>query len=317
MAIVTTRKPRFTRVDLDGGFELTDRDIAIIMLVAQHRFIRSTDIDALLGGSAQNIRRRLEQLFHRRFLSRPPAQIEWYRSGSKAMVYSLGEAGVGLLVREFGYQRSVVGWTGKAHSVKNWEINHAVGVTGIMATMQRACQDTGAYKVLYLDEILTSIAPAETRKNPRPYFWSTVVTWNGKREIIHPIPDKTFAVQALHRPAGANLKGFFLEFDTGSQPIFRPDLAKSSIIRKYASYAETYRAGLHRSIYGFPNMRVLFVTSTEQRKLNMIEAHQRHTRHLCSPKLFLFADAPGLLAAPDPLQYGWLDGSGEQHRLLD
>jgi hypothetical protein len=36
-----------------------------------------------------------------------------------------------------------------------------------------------------------------------------------------------------------------------------------------------------------------------------------------SPKLFLFADRPGLARAEDFLDYPWLDATGEQHRLLD
>jgi hypothetical protein len=51
--------------------------------------------------------------------------------------------------------------------------------------------------------------------------------------------------------------------------------------------------------------------------LPLFAAHQKYTRTLASPKLFLFADRPGLLTAPDFFAYPWLDAAGEEHRLLD
>ena len=153
------------------------------------------------------------------------------------------------------------------------------------------------------------------RQNPRPYFWKVDVRWKGKPEVLHPIPDKIFALERLDPPGGK--KCLFLEFDTGSQPVVRPDLSKSSILRKLIAYGETYRRDLHTATYGFPNMRVLFVTSSGQRIDNMIEAHQRHTKHLCSPKRFVFADQAELLGAADFFQYPWLDAEGGPHRLLD
>src|ERR1700733_2970564 len=99
MSMSHQRKPRFRRVDIPS-FALTERDIEIIKLVARHRFMRSTHILDLLDGlSRQGALRLLERLFHGGYLTRPPAQVEWYRAGggSRPLVYSVGNAGINLL----------------------------------------------------------------------------------------------------------------------------------------------------------------------------------------------------------------------------
>ncbi len=120
-----------------------------------------------------------------------------------------------------------------------------------MAALERACQQQGPLRVLYLDDLLTTIAPAATPANPRPYFWKVDVRWKRKAETLHPIPDKIFALQALDQPQGRNLKAFFLEFDTGSMPVVRMELDKSSVLRKLISYGTSCKNDLHRAIYGF------------------------------------------------------------------
>jgi hypothetical protein len=100
-------------------------------------------------------------------------------------------------------------------------------------------------------------------------------------------------------------------------PTTRRDLTKTSYLRKLVGYAHTHRHDLHAKRYNLPNVRVLTVTPGRTRIANIIAAHQQHTAELVSPKLFLFADRPGLARAEDFLDYPWLDAAGEQHRLLD
>jgi len=77
-----SRLPRFERVAHAAPIRLTERDHAIIRLIQRHRFLRSDQIIALIGGSAQNLSRRLQGLFHHGYLERPRAQLHYYeRSG--------------------------------------------------------------------------------------------------------------------------------------------------------------------------------------------------------------------------------------------
>jgi len=59
-----TRLPRFTRAPIVAPMQLGARDCQIIRLVHRHRFLRSDQIVTLVGGSQQQILRRLQLLFH-------------------------------------------------------------------------------------------------------------------------------------------------------------------------------------------------------------------------------------------------------------
>src|SRR5665213_3641350 len=138
MSTLQQRKPRFHRVKIEN-FAVTERDIEIIKLVAHHRFMRSTHIlDLLHGSSRQGALRRLERLFHRGYLARPPAQLEWYRAGggSSPMVYSVGNEGIDLIAERFEFRRAAVDWTAKARTTKRGEIEHALEVTDFMVALE-------------------------------------------------------------------------------------------------------------------------------------------------------------------------------------
>src|SRR5665213_2642477 len=112
------RLPRFKRAATVAPIQLTERDRAIIRLVHRHRFLRSHQIVALLGGSEQQIVRRLQLLFHHGYLERPRAQIQYYEcGGSHAIAYGLGNKGGALLRREFGIAVDADSWSEKNHSI--------------------------------------------------------------------------------------------------------------------------------------------------------------------------------------------------------
>lgn len=320
MNTAVQRKPRYRRTGIDA-YEITERDVDIIKHIARHRFMRSTHIDQLFPeASWDNLRRRLDILFQSDHLQRPRSQRERFKvgGGSPAIVYALGNRGADLLATEAGFRRSSVDWTAKARDVSRFEIDHALEVTDFMVRLERACREHGALRVIYLDEIVSTIAPPETRENPRPYFWRVSVQWRGKDIAIHPIPDRIFGIQDLNRPEGKNRKFYYLECDRGTMPVVRSDdLSKTSYLRKLLAYGYTYRANLHTKIHGFPNIRVLTVTKGRKRIEGIIAAHQQYTWSLCSPKVFLFADRTTLLSTDSFFDYPWTDGAGEQHRLLE
>ena len=92
------RLPRFRRVASVAPFRLTERDHEILRLIHRHRFLRSHQIIILIGGSAQQLSRRLQLLFHHGYLERPRAQLQYYeRNGSQTIAYGLGNKSGSLL----------------------------------------------------------------------------------------------------------------------------------------------------------------------------------------------------------------------------
>lgn len=96
---MSRRKRRFVRETPDP-FQLTERDIAFVRLVAEHRFLRSTHLSDLCQAPHKKVCHRLTSLFHAGYLDRPRAQFEPFREGggSAAMVYGLGNRGARLLI---------------------------------------------------------------------------------------------------------------------------------------------------------------------------------------------------------------------------
>ena len=95
------RLPRFRRVEEPPPFQLTARDVAILHAVARYRFLSSTLIIRLIGGSPQQILRRLQGLFHYGYLDRPKSQVAQlahaFDFGNRPFVYGLGRAGAQVL----------------------------------------------------------------------------------------------------------------------------------------------------------------------------------------------------------------------------
>ena len=324
-SVTIERLPRFVRRPRDiPSFELTERDVEILKIVARHRFATSAQIIALIeamfpGASEQKILRRLHCHFHAGFLSRPKAQVDTYKAGggSRPIVYALGNKGMDHLAAQFGFRRASVDWTAKSRTAVRGEIDHALEITEFMVALEVACRRRGTLQVIHFDEILATLAPEETRQSRRPYQWPVALRWKGSDIVLHPTPDRIFGIRDLERREGANRKCFFLEADRGTMPTARRALDKTSYLRKIIGYAETYRRDLHTKRYGLPNVRVLTVTPGRQRISNIIAAYREHASALVSPRFFLFADRAGLCRAEDWLDYPWVDAAGEQHRLLD
>src|SRR2546421_75579 len=112
------RLPRFKRSPLAVPMQLTERDRELIRLVYQHRFLRSSQIIALVGSGSQQLLRRLQLLYYHGYLERPRAQIDYYeKGGSQHIVYGLGNKAAALLRQELGASFRQLAWGPKNRSV--------------------------------------------------------------------------------------------------------------------------------------------------------------------------------------------------------
>lgn len=320
------RLPRFKRKrGKIRKFRTTPRDEKIILIVGRHRIIRSTQIIALLQAedpstSEQNVTRRLQLLFHGGYLSRPLAQVETYKagSGSQPIVFILGNKGIDLLVEKYGFRRSSADYTSKARTSKSTTIEHELGATDFMVALAIACLRHGRIQMIYFDEIMRELAPPETKRSLNPYRWPVTVRLEDQpEETLYVSPDRTFGIRVLDRPEGRQRKFFFYEKDRSTMPVVRPNLSKSSLLRKMVMYGFSYEDDLHTKFYGLPNVRVLTTVKTPQRITTILAAHRRYTVSLMPPGLCMFTDDNGLFAAEDFFSYKWVNAAGELASLLD
>ncbi len=288
--------------------ELTERDRELLRQVHRHRFLRSSHLIALVGGSRQHILRRLQLLYHHGYLERPRAQIDYfYQGGSRAITYGLGNKGAALLKRELALPFHRLDWSAKNRDTKRVFLEHALLIADIMVALELACRRQGNVRLLTDDELPL---PEAARRQREPFRWSVNVSSRLKFGVI---PDRVFGLEFT----GAETKRafYFLEADRATMPVQRQNLSQSSFYRKLLAYEATWTQNLHRSRLGFHRFRVLTVTSTPERVQTLVEACRQLER---GQGLFLFTDAEAFRVHDNPLALPWASAKmGANETLLD
>lgn len=304
------RKPRFHRASEIAPIQLTDRDRMIVQCVFRHRFLRSWQIAALVGGSKQAVLRRLQLLYHHGYLERPRAQIEYYQpGGSRAFVYGLGDRGAELLRLGTNAPTRALEWSAKNRAVKRLFLEHALLVSDVMVALELACHQHGEMRFLNSDELPS---PMDTSSRLECFHWRVNLN---SRTRLSVVPDHVFGLEFTDLPADRNCAYFFLEADRGTMPVERDSLRQSSFMRKLLAYEATWTQNLHRTRFRFHRFRVLTVTTSSDRLRHLMSACQQLER---GHGLFLFTDLDSLVASPDPLALTWHTGrAGETVRLID
>ncbi|MEW6156563.1 MAG: replication-relaxation family protein [Verrucomicrobiota bacterium] len=294
--------PRFKRSAAAGLISLTDRDHAIIRLIHRHRFLRSSQIIALIGGSPQQPLRRLQLLYHHGYLERPRAQLDYFHhGGSRHMVYGLGSKGAGILKQESGGSVRKPPWGEKNRAVGRIFLDHTLMVSDVMVALELACRQSGQIRLL-----------TEVDLSLRSSRWKVTLQGGAKLGVI---PDRIFALEFPRENGKRERILFFLEADRGTMPVIRRNLSQTSMYRKFLAYAATWSQAIHLKRFGFHRFRVLTVTTNAARVQSLIEACGQLKR---GHGLFLFADQ-SVLAQPDLLHaLIWQTGkSGAMESLLN
>jgi hypothetical protein len=306
--MVSTRLPRFARSPAIRPLHLTERDRDIIRLVARHRFLRSTHVTTLAGGSAQQILRRLQLLYHHGFLERPEAQLfnHYYKQGCQSFVYGLGNKAAPLL--GLGQDQVCrVRLAEKNTSVRHEYLEHALLVSDVMVALEIACRQSGRASLIYEDDFEL---PAQIPACKPPARWRVNLE-NGMELGV--IPDCIFALQFTDRNGTAARTLFCLEADRGTMPVFREGMIRSSFMRKLLAYEATWRENVHQTHFGFGRLRVIVLTTGPKRLKSIMDAclHLNHGQGL-----FLFADNSVLKNPQVMLSSIWQTAKGSQNASL-
>jgi DNA-binding Lrp family transcriptional regulator len=301
---MASRLPRFKRAPAVDPMQLTERDRDIIRLVHRHRFLRSSQIVALEGGSPQQLLRRLKLLYHNGYLERPRAQIQYYeRGGSRSIAYGLGNKGGALLKQELGLAVHPDSWDEKNHIIGRIYLEHALLVADVMVAIELACRKHGGIQLLYEDELAL---PSDRQ----PFQWRVKIQNGWKLGVI---PDRVFALEYTDQNGQSQRVHFFLEADRGTMPVTRRTLSQTSFARKLLAYEATWTQNLPRTRFGFHRFRVLTVTASAARVTSLVNACSQLKR---GHGLFLFADRTVL--SGDMFSPIWQTGRpGETGSLLD
>lgn len=299
------RTPRFSRSANAKNIRITERDLHIIHHVFRHRLLSSKQISTLTEGSHQNLLRRLKLLYNNRYLDRPISQLDYYRSGgSHPIVYALGNHGADLLRTKFGIPRQEINWTAKNRSVKRHFIQHTLSVSEILVRLESACRN-GDVEFLEKEKALRNLS--DTSRAWKKFGWNVSVPFNKDTFSIGVIPDYLFGLRPKN---STNTVYFFLEVDKSTMPVTRNNLKQTSMYRKLIAYWQTWKQGLHTSLFGLKRFRVLIVANSKERANHIISANKLLNSGKGS-RIFIFASMSDVDSCEDILNLPFIDGHGD------
>ncbi|HVZ23397.1 MAG TPA: replication-relaxation family protein [Vicinamibacterales bacterium] len=233
--------PRFVRHRFrKPPFVLQARDTEIVRLVEQHRVITSDNVRLLVGGSGQNVLRRLQKLFHAGYLDRPRSQRTF---GNLPFAYALGQRGAELLAGPDG-RKPTVDWSEKNRQLTVHYLHHALMVSEFQTALRHAAAASGTIRLEHWlpDGIIREAA------------W---IHQDGRRTRVPVSPDAVFVLNSLDSRQAGRVCGV-LEADRGTMTVARFTL-------KLAGYFAWWRSGEAERRLGFRNFLVATVARTDER----------------------------------------------------
>lgn len=306
------RRPRFRRASEPPPFRLTEDDVVIIRQLAQHRFLRSTHIAALVDRSIDRTNDRLHRLFHAGYVDRPRAQLDYYAtSGSAPMIYALADGGARLLIEHDGIEFANVEWSRKNREAGRPFIEHQIELMDFYVSLECAVRDRADVHLVRPAELVASF-PDQTFNASNPFALRAVFSHNGVTHQVGVVPDLAFGLKF----PDASRRCFMVEIDRGTMPVARNDIRQTSFERKMRAYITAHSARQHEKQFGWKNFRVLTVTADGHRARSIAESAGRmRVPHSPGPALFLLATRREL-AGSDPLAHIWHDANGRETRLV-
>lgn len=312
---------RFVRPSVLPAFTLNERNLQLLAYVAQHRLISSDDLAKLDGGSEQKAKRELRRLWAHGYVLRPAAQLMTVGiTGPQPIVYGLSNKGARLL-REHGHRISDVDWSENTQRAGIRFIDHEAARARFMTGVEVGQRQHDDVSLLRAAAILAN-APEKTRSSKMPLKWTARVPDNGKDVATSIIADDLFGLVFDDGMAAY----FLVEIDRGQMPVRRHGESAEEFVggkrrirtyfkHKLAAYYHGWRQRRHIELFGVEQIRVLTVTTSEQRIETMLDALREVTQGKGSD-LFLFAHE-GSLRDRGPLECDWISGRGNLTRLTD
>lgn len=248
------RMPRFRReTSRISPMQITARDREILRYLLRYRFLRSSHIIQLLGGSRQQLLRRLHLLFHHGYVVRPRCQIDYFHvEGSRPIIYGLSNKGIKILQED--QENNNLDWTTKNSAVKRLYLQHSIMTSDILVMMELAFRDHPHMRYLSEQELF----PLRSR-----FSWKCS-SGSGKTQTV--VPDAVFAIEDSRLAGPKSRCYYFLEADTGSMPITRHSRSsRTCLAHKLEMYSQTWKQGILRDKQGIHRFLMLTVTHSPSR----------------------------------------------------
>jgi hypothetical protein len=314
---------RFVRPQELPEFNLSVRKLGLLAHIARYGLISSDDLALLDGGSAQNAKRELRNLWEHGYVMRPAAQLKTVPlTGPQPIAYGLSNKGARLL-REHGHRIDLgVDWSENARRVGIAYIDHSVARSRFMSAVEVAARSRPDVSVMDAAAIIAR-APERTQRAKHPLKWTAIIPDEHGRDMSASlISDDLFALVLDDDTTSY----FLVEIDRGQMPVRRNGASAEEVVEgkrrvrthyrhKLATYYHGWRQRRHVEQFGIEQMRVLTITTSAKRVATMVDSLADVTAGKGS-ELFLFIDEETLRSA-NPLDAIWTSGKGNPATLTD
>lgn len=240
--------------ELYGNFTLTPRDLEILATVYRYRYLEARHIRALVPGSDQQITRRLQGLFHNRYVGRflPPLRMRLdLEQGTPLIAYGLELAGSRALAAAGpavaglnGFGKNTVNWNKAQTRRTEWFLRHSVMLSNFRCVLELATRADSETDLLNWEQgVLRS---------------GTRIAADGRERVVRVAPDAYFMLGRAGK-----IRHCFLEVDRSTEELDR-------LNAKYVNYWWYLQSRELFQNAGREAATVLFVTVGRQRMANMM-----------------------------------------------
>lgn len=255
------RRTRFKRAPTGKRVMLTDRDVAVLRLLARYRYLRATHLAAFIKPkSEKRFIERLGDLYHETSLiDRPKAQWRNANARYQPLIYELASPGYEHLKSRGDTIQRVMLCGGRNRAEITPHFEHAMMIVDAFVEIELQTIETSDQRFVCVDEILSRM-PRHSRSPKHPL--TVPVTIEPCTELprlkrpfhTHVVPDGLYGIEYIVEDE-KRYRFWALECENTS-PKWRSNHRQSSTALKQAAYKALIDAQRYKSVWGLPNLKL-------------------------------------------------------------
>ena len=252
------------------GFRITKRDKEMIKAVYTMRalttpqiaiFLHPPDSGKVRRTTTSRVRHRLKLLFHYGYLCRLE-QATKLSEGKKPLVYLLDKKAIPLLAHVYGVFEEEIDWSPRDNKIAQRFIDHLLAMNDVRIAIELGTGKQGYQLERWIDE--------KTLKSREMKDSVEIQGPKGQIEKATIVPDGYFTLTD-----GEYDYHNMLEIDMGTETGISDKFNRRTFARKMRSYLAYYSSGKYTEKYGADAMRVLTVTTSQERMKNLKKIAER------------------------------------------